>query len=241
MVQATKVDLSIILGWLEREYQEDGEGSWCKRRVIVRSLEEGDLWVIREHGDAVAFQVGDYGTDIVCVRKDRQRRGHGRALFSFSRARAIEDNVNVLRGECSPRNSLPFRQKMGFERYGDCSLGAPIAVRQVLHRKHELSLDLPGLEVRIGFFPENALYGEDVFPIKVHQLTGGRSGNMVRLPYRVVGLPDDAPAGDLVVKIVVGSDWVCFCKAKHCEAEAAGVKYDGKGHSSLMWTRRPAS
>ena len=231
VVQAATVDLSSILGWLEREYQEDGEGFWCNRRVIAESLDNGDLWVIREHGDAVAFQVGDYGTDIVCVRKDRQCYGYGTALFNCSLVRAIEDNVNVLHGECSPPNSLPFWQKMGFEQYGDLSLGAPVNVRRVLHREHDIPSDLPKMEVSVRFFPEHALYETGVPPIKVHQVTGGLIDNRVRLPYRIIGLADDAHPRDLVVKIVVDDGERCFCKAKHDKAKAVGVKYDREGHN----------
>ena len=43
---ATENDLKVILGWLEREYEEDEEGFWSNRCTITRSFrEEGDLWV----------------------------------------------------------------------------------------------------------------------------------------------------------------------------------------------------
>ncbi len=49
--------------------------------MITRSFhEDHDLWVIRENGEAVAFQVSGYGTDIVCVRKDRRGRGYAGGL-----------------------------------------------------------------------------------------------------------------------------------------------------------------
>lgn len=234
VIRATDADLSVILGWLEREYSEDREGFWCNRSVISQSLENGDLWVIRDRGVAVAFQVGDYGTDIVSVRKDLRRHGYGSALFKFSLAHAFENNVNILRGECSPRSSLPFWLKMGFEQYGSLSLGAPVNVRRVLHREHEISSDLPKMEVSVSFFPEQALYATGVSALKVHELTGGLIDGRVRLPYRVIGLADDAQPGDMVVKIGVGVDERCFCKAKYGEARAAGVKYDRVGHTFYM-------
>ena len=231
MIRATKVDLAVMFDWLKREYQEDGEGFWCNRRVIARSLKNGELWVIREHGDAVAFQVGDYGTDIVCVRKDRRRYGYGTALFEFSLARAFEANVNVLHGECSPPSSLPFWRNMGFERYGDLSPGAPINVRRVLHREHDVPAHLPKIEVGVSFFPEEALYKMGISAFKVHRLAGGLVDSRVRLPYRVIGLADEAHPGDLVVKIVVDDDERYFWKAKYKEAKAAGVNCDREGHS----------
>ena len=228
--QANEDDVRVILGWLEREYREDGEGFWSNRRKISRSFEEGDLWVIRKDGGAIAFQIGDYGTDVVCVRKDHRRQGYGTALFEFSLTQAIRDNVNVLAGECLTGDSFLFWEKMGFEPYGG---GAPITVRRVLHRDHEISADLPRIEVTVSFYPEAVVYSSGVSPLRVHHLTAGRLKNgCIRLPYRVVGMVDDEkPSKDLVVRIVVDGGELCFCKAKYDEAKAIGVRYDGKGHS----------
>src|SRR5689334_16641279 len=126
VVKATKRDLTAILTWLKREYEEtDGEGFWCNREIIKRSQAEGDLWVIRRDGAPVAFQVGNYAADIACVRGDVQRQGLGTELFEASLARARRDNVNVLSGQCSPTSSFPFWQRLGFERYNE---GATILV-----------------------------------------------------------------------------------------------------------------
>ena len=58
VLPATENDLKVILGWLEREYEEDEEGFWSNRCTITRSFrEEGDLWVISKDGEAAAFQV----------------------------------------------------------------------------------------------------------------------------------------------------------------------------------------
>ena len=57
VVQATKVDLSVILGWLEHEYQEDGNGFWCNRRVITKGLEKRNLWMIRDVGPCALTEV----------------------------------------------------------------------------------------------------------------------------------------------------------------------------------------
>lgn len=232
--QANEDDVRVILGWLEREYREDGEGFWSNRRAISRSFEEGDLWVIREDGDAIAFQIGDYGTDVVCVRKDRRRRGYGTALVEFSVAQAKRDDVNVLAGECLSADSFSFWEKMGFEPYGG---GAPITIRQVLHRAHNISPGLPRVEVTVSFYPEAALYSPGVSPLGVHPLTAGRLKNgCIRLPYRVVGIAEDK---DLVVKIVVDGGELCFCKAKYDEAKAIGVRYDSKGDSFYIDEIKP--
>ena len=228
--RATKHDLEEVLSWLKREYREDCKGFWSNRGIIKHSFENVNLWVIREDGEAVAFQVGDYATDILCVRKDRQRRGFGTALFKSSLARAMKDNLNVLAGECSPQSSLPFWQKQGFERDHDPSGYGKISVRKVLQREYDVPAGLPKVKVTISFYPEAALYRPNVSPLEVNHLVGSLdSSGAIKISRRVIGLADDEPENrDLVVKIVVNGVERCFRKAKHPEAEAVGVLYESK-------------
>jgi GNAT superfamily N-acetyltransferase len=228
--KATAEDLAFILHWLEQEYDDEGVGFWCNHSIIKRSLSDGDLWVIRDCDQAIAFQVGHYAGDIVNVRKDKQRQGLGTALFEGSLDRAIQDNINVLFGECSPGSSLPFWEKHGFKRYGDMSDCATIKVRRVLLRTFPLSEDLPCAAVSISFFPENALYKEDAPPVAVHNLQGRRrSDGVVLLGQRVIGFVSDVGRGDLIVKIDVDGFQLCFCKAKYKEAEDLGLVRDEAG------------
>jgi GNAT superfamily N-acetyltransferase len=230
--KATSEDLATVLGWLEREYAEDdGEGFWCNRSIIASALEDGDLWVIRRDGEAVAFQVGDYAADIVSVRKEHRRQGLGDALFAASLDRAVEGNVNVLSIKCMPRNSWPFWRRHGFERYGDMSEWGEITARRVLPRPFEIPPELPSADVTISFYPEAATYPRDVPPVSVHQVRGGRlDGGAIMLERRVIGLCHDEPEGkDLAIKIEVDGVLRCFGKANHDEAEEAGVTRDWKG------------
>jgi GNAT superfamily N-acetyltransferase len=229
--KATQDDLDAILGWLELEYTESGEGFWCNRSVIRGSLKAANLWVIRRDGKAVAFQVGDYAADIACVRKDMQREGLGTELFEASLARAIRDNVNLLSGECSPRTSLPFWEKHGFERYGDVGDWFNVNVRRILQRQLEIPTDRPSVEATISFYPESASYShDDVEPVAVHKVRGARlDDGSVKLERRVIGVMGDATDGDLVVKIVVDGVQRCFCKAKYPKAKEAGVQHDYRG------------
>jgi GNAT superfamily N-acetyltransferase len=232
MQKATADDLATVLGWLEHEYAEDdGEGFWCNRSIIERAMEDGDLWVIRRNGEAVAFQVGDYAADIVSVRKEFRRQGLGDALFAASLDRAIEDNVNILSIECMPRNSWSFWQRHEFERYGDMSEWGKITARRVLPRSFDIPAELPRSEVTISFYPEAAIYPRDVPPIAVHQVSGGRlDDGAMMLERRIVGLCNDEPEGkDLAIKIEIDGVLRCFGKAKHDEAGEAGVIRDSKG------------
>jgi len=240
---ASPADLFGILEWLEREHQHDGRrGFWCNRNVIRGSLESEDLWVIRNRGEAVAFQVGNYSATIVNVRKDKQRQGFGAALFEATLARAIRDDVNVLSGECAPRSSLPFWQKHKFARYGDLSEFGKITVRRVLQREFVVPAKLPRVEVNVAFYPEAAThYRRRAEKIALHNIQAGRhEDGRIQLQQRVIGLKYDEPEGhDLVFQIEIDGVERCFCKAKDYEAQKAGVKLGREGETFFIDTVLP--
>jgi len=232
--KATKDDLAEILGWLELESTaNDGEGFWCNRGVISNSFAEGSLWVIRRAGRAVAFQVGDYEADIACVRQDAQRQGLGTELFEASLVRAVSAGVNVLSGECAPRSSFPFWQKHGFERFGDLSEFGRILVRRIISYRHDIPEGLPTVDVKIEFHPEDVLHkGGSAADVFVHRPQARRSPDgSILLERRILGLASDMPRGkDMVVKVTVDGEQLCFCKAKYNEARDVGVERDQDGN-----------
>lgn len=230
--RAAGIDLAQILAWLEREYvEDDGEGFWCNRQIIRRAHDDDELWVLLEGDEAVAFQVGEYSPDITNVRKDRRRRGYGSALFEAGLARASRDDVNLLKVECNPRDSLAFWEKHEFVRYGDMSERGPITARRILERSFALDPALSAARVTISYFAESATWSEGVAPIAVHQAKGSREvDGSIRLDRRVMGLSADEPDGrDLVIRIEVDGRPICFCKAKYDEARRAGVLHDFRG------------
>ena len=119
VLPATENDLKVILGWLEREYEEDEEGFWSNRCMITRSFrEDRDLWMIRKDCEAVAFQVGVYGTDIACVRqRDHVPKRAARCLPARvpPRARALREphigpRLRRASGQPRSRRSGPGRR-----------------------------------------------------------------------------------------------------------------------------------
>ena len=225
VVKATQADLGYILGWLEREHEEDGEGFWCNKRLIIGAQETDELTVIREDGEAVAFQVGNHAPEITSIRKDRRGRGYGTALFEAGLRRAIDENVNVLNITCAPASSWTFWQRFGFEAIGPIHEWGEVKARRILERRHELAEGEPA-DVEIAFYPEEATYGreEPVEPYAVHRPQAVRSADgTIALDQRVIGMEPDGVWGDLVIRIVVDGEERCFCKAKYDEAGAAGV------------------
>lgn len=231
VAKATANDRDFILRWLQSEHREDGFGFWSNRHIVEEAHDEDELWVVRDEGDAVAFQVGNHAAVITSVRKDRRGGGFGTALFEAALERAIRDGVNVLEAQCSPESSLGFWQRMGFERYDDRRRPNEVRVRRVLAKTFELPPGLPRVEVTVTFLPEQALYsgGGDLPPTAVHRIEGAlRPDGSIMLARRALGLTDDEPNGDdLAVRIEVDGVERILAKGKY--ADDAGVVRDWQG------------
>lgn len=233
MERANSVDLDEIMNWLKCEYEEYGEGFWCNRNIIEHSFKEDkDLWVVRDDAKAVAFQVGDYSPDIVCVRKDMQREGIGSAFAQANYARAKTEGVTVISGECSPITSLPFWQAHGFELYG----GSSRHVRRIVEFEHVIPKGSPRVEVEISCYSEEVKYQMGVEPFAIHKLEAGalEDGDL-QLPKRVtVYRGDIGPGRDIVLRICIAGEERYFDKAKYEGAEALGVQLDCRGNAFFV-------
>ena len=238
VIKATQADLDAVLHWLKCEYEVDHDGLWSNENIIRDSFKDDHLWVIRRDGMAVALQVGDCSPDIFCVRKDCQKQGLGTALLEALIDRAMLADILVLFGVCSPRTSLPFWEKHGFERYGNMGEVALVNVRLLLpSRSVELPRDLPKVDVVISFYPEAAIHKQaNVEPWKVYPVRGARDVHgTVWLEHCVVGLEDVKRGQCLAVKIEIEGIVRYFGEANCSEANAAGVEKDQHGVFYVEW------
>lgn len=241
VVKATKRDLTALLPLLEQEHVRNGGGFWCNRDLIQQSQGES-LWVIRLHGEAVAFAVGHYGDGIMWVREDCRRKGCGSALVAAMLERAHRNNVNVLNIECAPPSSWEFWQRQGFQRYGDLSDSGRITARHILERSFELDKETPLVNVVVGCYPEAVMYADsEIQPVLEHSVRGVRlDSGIVALERRVILLCDLEPEQkDLVIRIEIDGVVRCFCKAKHREASEAGLQFDHWGNNFYLDAVKP--
>lgn len=240
VVEATPEDITCILGWLKREYDEDGDGFWCNANLISDAGKTpGDIWVVRRNGEAVAFQLGRYSASILSVRKDYRKMSLGTALVEASVERAFRDDVNALSVQCQPEESFGFWERMGFVGYGDLEPHNHVMAYRILPRTFKLPFAPSSIEVVIGFYPESAKYGDakDVLPIAEHQVAGVHADDgSIILNQRVIGLSHYGRrgGGDTVVKVEIDGVPHCFCKAKHESATVLGVQHDSIGSTYFI-------
>ena len=122
ITHANKHDLTTILEWLRREWEVGGgdDGFWNNRRIIIRALDDEELFVLRDCEDPIAFLVFDpldgY-LSILEVRPERRKGGVGRRLVQWAIEEARRSDLVCLTGRAL-RQSLGFWTRMGFETNG---------------------------------------------------------------------------------------------------------------------------
>tara|TARA_R110000850_G_scaffold261873_3_gene390124 strand:- start:14606 stop:15361 length:756 start_codon:yes stop_codon:yes gene_type:complete len=247
--QSKDEDLEYILHWLKAQWDDDGgcSGFWGNRNIIREAHEEtSELWVVREEGKAIAFQVGRYSPDISCVKDTHQRKGYGTALFQAGLARAHADGVNRLSGECNPEASLPFWLKMGFKQStGNRGYAQGIPVEMWLPRKLPFPDDdvATDVEVELAIFPEKVRWEKSTpAAILVKPTARMNAGDTrVHLGERFF-IPDQSDnLGDPVLMATVNGRQVFFDKAKYPEAETLGVQFDPLGNRFIDFLDVPAT
>ncbi|WP_092705319.1 GNAT family N-acetyltransferase [Rhodanobacter glycinis] len=116
---STKQLLNQVLGWLEREQQECGEGFFCKSKMLVQAHEAGELYCGLAGGSAVGFVMHSIvsaraSIDILEVHPERRRQRIGTQLALNAIERLRSAGAETVGVQCSPRSSEPFWRSLGF-------------------------------------------------------------------------------------------------------------------------------
>lgn len=214
----TQADLDEVLRWLKDEYDETGSSFWVNRGAITQSLEYDSFFVIREGGDAVAFQMGRYSPSIVAVQPDRRGRGYGRAFAEWTIEDARTNGVCVLAIECQPPTSIPFWKRMGFQMVKETEATEWVGgdARLVINKEFDLPKG-PKVDVMIEFYPDGAQHtGSNEAALSEHRPRAVRSEDgQILLAYRVMGLHEGRDTNDIVIKIAIDGEVLCFDRAKY--------------------------
>lgn len=224
---ATASDLETILAWLAAEAAAGEKTFHGNRNLIARGQEEGELFVLREGGEIVAFALGKPGEIAIQeTRPDQRGKGYGRVLAQWGIDRARAANIVLIEGECSPDTSLGFWKTLRFQemrpRYG---------YNPWVYLKLTKALPLPAgepAEVLIRIFDQDHLYNDEVPIASEHRPAAMRdAAGVIHLSERIVIFAPDLPMGhDISLEIVADGRRIFFDKAKRSEAAALGVKRD---------------
>ncbi|GAA0648444.1 hypothetical protein GCM10009424_26040 [Sphingomonas ursincola] len=224
---ATQSDLEIILAWLAAEAAAGNPTFHGNRNLISKGQEEGELFVLREAGEIVAFALGKPGEIAIQeTRPDRRGKGHGRMLAQWGIDRARMADMVVIQGECSPSTSLGFWKTMGFgemrPRYGHNPW-----VYLLLPKPLPVPAGEP-VEVLIRVFDQDHLYSDEVPVASEHRPAAARdAGGVIHLAERIIIYVPNLPMGhEVSLEIVVNGERLFFDKAKRSVAAARGVKRD---------------
>jgi len=121
--KAAPGDLEDILTFLKQEYDEEstGSGFWCNRDLIVQGQADSELEVLAQprDGKILAFclwSLNRGSMDIIEVRPAYRHRGLGRCLTQYVLDQLRDREVIGVEIQCTPQESLPVWQKMGFRR-----------------------------------------------------------------------------------------------------------------------------
>jgi GNAT superfamily N-acetyltransferase len=220
---STDDDLAVILHWLKAEYDREntGNGFWCNRNILQKDHAAGELLVLREAGEVVAFQTGRLLTPgILEVRPDLRGRGYGKLLADYCIAEARSKNICFLHIECNPLTSIPFWQKTGFtlfpENHNRYGYQYPQAY-MLLQRRFELPAPCSEAMVLIQFYPDGAQHrSEDAALSEFHPRACRQTDGAILLEDRVIGF-HPSHANDIVVKITVDGNAIFFDRAKYGE------------------------
>ena len=224
---STDADLHQIFAWLEDEATHDRNTFHSNREMIAEGHREGELHVLRDGEDVIAFAHGAPGIiNILETRPGMRGRGHGRRLARFCIDRAAEADMAVIEGECAPATSLPFWQAIGFERIPPRYGSSPWVMLRVA-KTHVLPEGDPSAVV-VRTFDEEAMYRAATAAIGEYRAHAIRdTAGIIHLPERIVLHEASLANGrELVLEIEVDGQVLAREKAKRAKLAAMGVRHD---------------
>ncbi len=216
------------------EADANGLGFYNNRSIIEDGQRDGSLYVVDASGEAgpVGFHLGEPGhPDILVVRQDLRRRGHGKVLTDHFLQLAAEADVCLIDIICSPPTSIPYWESKGFHLYSD-EPPVDYGARHAFKVMQSDRLMPPGrpVQVDVEVFAERRAWDASFPPLSSHHVVGVDNGGRVVLPERIpVFSPRLRSPGDLVIRVAADGQELCCCKAKYPEAAAVGVRRDSLG------------
>jgi len=228
---ATEADAQEVLNWLKEEqgFRPNGNGFYSYDRIIAEHYSEGELKVAKTiDGYPVGFITGPAcSPELLAVKRAFQRRGVGKQLLEYMILKAKSEGECAMRVEVTPSISIPFFQKLGFERARSSSSSGFLG-----WLKFESSLPVPEgkqVQVVIKFYNLDKKRKSSAPPIQEHHDVAIQDASgLIHLTKRIsLSYPTDYSGNDRIVSIEIDGKQIYCDKAKYPQARLLGVK----GHS----------
>jgi len=216
--RATDIDLDYIKEWLRAEHAKFGKGFWVNWSIIERTHYEGDLIVLREQSNAVAFHTEGETLNrnsVLAVHPEKRGQGLGTTLASYIISKARNADEVVLEIECAPDTSKPFWNSLGFQLMPDDFFGYGSDFAYLpLEKTLMLPTDGTSVSVTVRYFDDHS-------PrlLQQYQLQGRRlNDGTIALERRVIGFSKPT-SSDVGVEIDIdGQPFLRRNRAKYLEA-----------------------
>lgn len=120
LTNPTKNDLYEIIDWLKDEYELNGEGFYCNRKIISSAQKTGTLIVFKIDNRSVGFvvwsEINEFviDIDIFVIHPDYRDKGLGKVFYNYVREHFKNDLYKVFKLFCEPARSEGFWKKMDF-------------------------------------------------------------------------------------------------------------------------------
>ena len=134
ILASTEQLLQELLGWLQREQAQLGEGFYCNKDIIVASHAVGELHCSIANGQVVGFVVHTASSarasiDILEVHPEHRRRGIGTQLATYTLRLLRASPAQFITVQCRPRSSELFWRALGFSPHASFSPSSREAIR----------------------------------------------------------------------------------------------------------------
>jgi ribosomal protein S18 acetylase RimI-like enzyme len=118
-VQASEIQLSEVLSWLEREHLESSEGFYCNKDIIVEAFENGEMFCALLNDQVVGFAIHTRKSigasiDILEIHPAYRSQGFGSRLAQQTTERLFNAGAAFVTVKCAPRSSELFWRQLGF-------------------------------------------------------------------------------------------------------------------------------
>ena len=177
---ATAADLKIITSWLKEELDRSGakKGFYDNINLIEEGQATGELVVAADKRDnsPIAFYLGrGHSAAILEVRPDYRQKGIGRLLMEHIIKCAKNKGFFGISGFCSPKESLPFWLKMGFEQVHNPNQTHEVAYP--IRRRNKLPLNCKLYDITFKLYEND----ESIEPRKTQIISAAMSGQKYEL------------------------------------------------------------